>query len=180
MTDKDLKVKCVPMHARFSEEQCEKQRNGGRDYCVNCERGKGISSGKFRNVFNSPPRQRKIEHPSLQQPSKQAKEKPLKISKSKKPVKKRGVKPKPIKRHVDYSLLAKCPNCGHPVTGKHRFCGLCEKAHALPLEGMRKARLLEVKHLRETGQVHIGRPSGYRPTHRGWPKGTQRGDRQAA
>ena len=180
MTDNDLKVKCVPMHARFSEEQCEKQRNGGRDYCVNCERGKGISSGKFRKVFNSPPRQGKSERPPVQKPPKETKEKPIKIPKSKNPFKTRRVKPKPIKRHVDYSRLAKCPNCGHHVTGKHRFCGLCEKAYRLPSGMMRDARLLEVKHLRETGQVHIGRPPGYRPAHRGWPKGTQRGESQAA
>ena len=178
MTTPDaLPFYCAPMRTRSMVDPCQGQRAAGRDYCVKCPRGIGISSGKFRNMFVSshrfskkvetlllyPPFQTRHEPPAPK-PPKPIKEKLIKI---KKHLEKREVKPGPINRYIGDSLLAKCPNCGHPVTGKHRFCGLCEKAHALPLEGMRKARLPEVKHLRETGQVPIGRPPGYRPTDRG-------------
>ena len=53
MTLDDLTFECVPMRARFSQHECERQIATGRDYCVNCEHGKGRSTGKFRNGFNS-------------------------------------------------------------------------------------------------------------------------------
>ena len=159
MTDKDLKVKCIPMHARFSEEQCEKQRNGGRDYCVNCERGKGISSGKFRNVFNSSPPPGKITSKPIEnlEPGKHRREK-IKAAAVAKAKKSASVKALIIQR-VKAKPLNKCPNCGVPVGKNKKWCSPCSKApHVLGLE--RSRILARIRRKRKAGEIYPGRYPG--------------------
>ena len=67
MTLDDLTFECVPMRARFSHHECEKQIATSRDYCVNCERGRGglrgnSGLGSIHHIHHgkSPPNQLKI------------------------------------------------------------------------------------------------------------------------
>jgi hypothetical protein len=147
MTLDDLTFECAPMRARFSQHECERQIATGRDYCVNCEHGKGKSTGKFRNGFNSSPSPRNKVSPLLSYPPFQLPPQPT----LKKHAEIRKVIPRPFK-----TRLRKCANCGVAIKSHRNRCKPCEKAKTDPL------MLRDLRQLRKARAIHKGRPAGSR------------------